>query len=356
MPDEPAHPRPPTADAADWFDVGRLLDVSRPAPVGPLFLLPPLGLAMMVGALLLTLFAPARIGVPLGVGLLLSSVACTVIVARAATRARDERRRVRDADELVTLRRWPEAAAALRSLLARPMRLDVNRRPALVALARVLGRYGLHDEAIDVAEEVLDDPRTDPATKFAVGCGRAVLLLQGGRLGDANDALSRLRGEVRQVQRAVERARRQAEDGETPAEPTAAEDDSVDLPAEALLDADDPDAVAPPAAANVEFEPAALIFAEIYRDVQTNHHQEAVELYLENRQLLPRQLGVRAGDAHAMAALAAEGLGRPDEARQYWSEATCLVPTAELTRRYPELASIASLYPATVHPAEGALS
>ena len=350
------HPGPPPGDAADWFDVERLLDASTPAPAPPLFLLPPLGLAMMVGALLLTALAPPEIGIPIGLGLVVASVACTVVLVKAATAARDERRRVRDADELVTLRRWPEAAVALRQLLAAPMRLEVNRRPALVALARVLGRYGLHDEAVDAADAVLDDPRTDPATRFAVGCGRAVLLLQGGRLGDANDALAKLRGEVRQVRRAVARAQREREAGEQDEAATAEED--VELPAEAYLD--DEDGPAHPteqtAAPDADFEPAALTFAELYRDVQTNHHEEAMALFEANRPAFARQLGVRAGDAFAMAALAAEGLGRSDDARRFWADATCLAMPVELVRRYPELSSLASTYPATPRPGEGGAS
>ncbi len=304
----------------------------------------------LAGSLLCATFLPVKFGTPLAVGLLLASIACTITVARMAGAARDERKRVRDADELVTLRRWPEAVTSLKALMDRPMRLDVNRRPALVALAKTLARYGRHDEAIDVADEVLNDSRTDASTRFSVGCGRALLLLQGGRLGDANDAIAGLRREVRQVQHAVTRANRQRDAGEE----ETVEEDSIDLPAEALLDADDAPSAKPVSPATADLEPAALLFAELYRDVQTNHHDEAIELFETHRDSFRKQLGLRFGDVLAMAALASERLGRTDDARTFWHDATALGEAAELLRRFPELSHVEQLYETTHQPTTGA--
>ena len=347
---DPAPAADDAFDLAAHFDVPRLLGASRPQIGRGVLFLPTLGLIGLVGALLVTLLGPGGLfGTALALTLLGASLFATIYLTRLAAGAKAERREVRRAEELVTLRHWPQAADELIRLLSRPMRMNPNRRPALVALCRVLGRYGLHDEAVEVAEAAIADRGTDPATRFGVGCGRAMLLLQAGRLGDANDAIGRLRGEVRSVDTAVRRANRARAEAEEQGDPPPAEEvpDPASLPEEALLDDDTTPATA--AAPQTEgFDPAPLAVVELYRDVQTRHSDEAVEMFESRRDDLREQLGLRFGDALALAAVAAGRLGRTGEAARLWADATALVPAGELLRRYPETAEIE--HPATPWP------
>ncbi len=354
MPPDADQPAPSESDAlAAWFDVPRLLADSRPTPNATLLLLPPLCIGALVTALVLTLFRPGPFGTAVAAVLLLGSFAATFYLARLARLAAGERDSVREADELVTLRHWPQAAGRLRTILSEPMKLPPARRGALTALVRVLGRYGLHDEAVDVADAVLEDPQTDPATKYGVACGRAMLLLQSGRLSDANDAIGRLKSETRQISAAVDRQRREAADAVDAAEA------EVDTPEEAeeiapdhLLD-DEPSLLPPSGETPATFEPAALLLVELYRDIQTRHDDEALELYDAKWRTIRDQVGVRLADAAAFAATAAGRLGDAVRAAELWKDATCLQPVAELVRRYPEVREVADVHPATPWP-EGA--
>jgi hypothetical protein len=318
------------------FDVPHLLEVSRPTPTPWLVFVPPVGLACLVGAFAAAAFATSSPwGLVLGLVLLLGSIGCTVLVARLASAARRERQAVREVEELVSLRRWPEAGAAASGVLSQPMRLPPHRRGVLVALVRTLGRYGRYDEAADLAGSLLEESAVDPATRFSLGCGRAMLLLRAGRLGDANDAIGELRSQVRQVQSAARRAERVAAD--------RAEQDDDEAPSENEHDAKP-----------VTFDPAPLILVEMYRDVQTRHDAEVIEIFREHRDTLRPQIGSRLGDALALAAVAAHRLGQTDDAGRWWGDATALQPAVELQRRIPEVAEITGIYEAVTPPiAEG---
>ena len=341
-----ADPSSDVPDLAAYFDVPALIAASRPQLGGGVLLVPPLGLGALLGAMAVTALASGPWATAAAIALLVVSAACMVYLARLTAAARSERSQVRQADELVTLRHWPQAAALLKDVLGRPMRLGPSRRAALVALVRTLGRYGLYDEAVEAADAAVEGP-IDPATRFALACGRAMLLLQAGRLSDANDAIGRLKSDVRQIDAALRRARRQAE--ENADSPPA--DDDAEVSAEALLD--EPDTVIPPEAAE-GFDPAALTVVELYRDVQTFHADEALEVFESRRDGLREQLGARFGDALALAAVAAGRSDRPGDARQWWADATNLVPADELLRRYPEVREVADAHPATPWPEVGA--
>ncbi len=338
-----------TGDMRAYFGVDELIHLSRPDISRSILLLPTIGMAALLGALVISVTATAAWGKGVALVLLAISVSTMIYLARIAAAARVERQRVRQAEELVTLRHWPQAASTLVSLLRQPMRLNPNRRAALTALVRTLGRYGLYDEAIDTTDAILDDPGTDPATRFSVGCGRAMLLLQGGRLSDANEAISRLRSETRKIAAAVDRERRRRDETEVAEGETAAQVDvEQELPEEAYLS---DDSVASPMQADLEtFDPAALMLVELYRDVQTRHDEEILQLVEEKQVTLREQLGMRLGDALAFGALAAHRLDQPERAGRFWADATCLVPPVELIRRYPEVADVASRYPVTVWP------
>jgi hypothetical protein len=56
------------------------------------------------------------------------------------------------------------------------------------------------------------------------------------------------------------------------------------------------------------------------------------------------QLGHRTGDAYALLAKAYDMLGRGEEAKAAYENATLLCAVAELDRRYPEVATLAGRY------------
>ncbi|MEM1011872.1 MAG: hypothetical protein AAGI46_06585 [Planctomycetota bacterium] len=343
MTPEDDHP----AASMHGLDVESLVELSRPAPSPMLGILPFAGLGCLVAALVTATALQSPLGMGIATGFLLGSLGSTFYMARLAQSARDERRAVRKIDELVTLRQWSDAATSVRQLMSRPMRLLVSRRAAVSLLARITSRYGDEEAAIELMRDLIDDPGTDPSTSFAARCNLAVLLLRTHRLGEANDTLDRLRGDMRRMQSSIARMR-QADDA-------SVAEEEPELKIDDLLDAEDGDGP-PQASADVppspeSFVPAALIVAEMYRDVQTNHHEEAIEAFEQHRPSLQRQLGVRFSDALALASASAERAGRSDDAAVWWSDATCLTPAAELLRRYPELADVASRHEGTVIPA-----
>ena len=306
----------PTAGEA--VDVERLLRASEPGGGWGrgVLLLPPIGLFSMLAAVVVLLLVPSGRGAWWALAalfLLGVSLATTLLLARLAKLARGERRQVEQVEELLALRHYPQANDALVALLGRPMRLPQNRLAALVGLSRLLQRQGRHDDAAAVADVVLDNPFLDPASRFAVGCGRAMSLLRSDRLSDANKAVDSLRREVGRLDEAVRRA----------------SDDDDDTPA---------------------FDSAALTLVELYRDVHTRHDAEVLESLAAKRSGLRDALGVRLGDALALAATAAQRLGEAARAATLWADATALVPAGELLRRYPEVAEAADAHAATSWP------
>jgi len=346
----PAGANAPVTDLSGVLpgDVGDLVDDSRPTPSPVVGALPILSLLALAGAVGFAAFASPEVGLPAGLLLLGVSLSATIAIARLASAAKDERRRVQEAAELTRLRQWPEAGRAVGSLLARPMRLASHRVRALALAVKVLARSGRHDDAAELAGELADEPGLDPATKFDATCGLAMLQLRTGRLGEANDTLDRLRSEVRRIKAGVRKAR-QAREAQS--ETQEADDPEPDAPADVLLDAAGEDVPPPPSpldgpADASDVEPGPLVLAEIYRDVQTNHATEAVELFDQHRDVLRRSLGMRFGDALALAAAGAEAAGLPDRARGLWHDAPHLQSAGELVRIYPELARLAGRYEA----------
>src|SRR5205085_781184 len=83
----------------------------------------------------------AMVGLMIGIGMV------TVFMLR---RQRGEIRQVEAIEELVQLRRWPEAAILLQSLLSEPTRTPQTRVQALFYLSSVLARYHRFEDAIPV--------------------------------------------------------------------------------------------------------------------------------------------------------------------------------------------------------------
>ena len=211
-------------------------------------------------------------------------------LAREATRAAA----VRDA---CRLRQWPAALAAAADLLSGPVASPAARLESLVLLSVVLTRYHKFDDADALAEALLE--RIDgPATPMLRGL-QAYGRLRTGRLLDADTALRGLRRDLNALGSAA--------------------------PDEAR---------------------ALLALTEMYRDVQTNHHDEALDLFDKERGRVRDAAGDRVADFHALAAVARHARGEAGVAGRLWREATLLVPEAELRRRFPEVRPVAEAYQA----------
>jgi tetratricopeptide (TPR) repeat protein len=225
-------------------------------------------------------------------------------------RARGEHQQLEAVEELIQLRRWPQAANVLGFMLSQPTRTAAGRVQALIYLSSVLARYNRFDDAIAVQNHLLDNVQVDAGTAHALRLGRAMAMLREDHLLDADRAIGEMRRSLRSTT-TTEQGERVSDD----------------------------------------IESAGLALVEIYRDVKTGHPSEAVEIFTKKLPILREQLGHRAGDAWALAARAYDMLGRGDEARAAYENATLLTDRAELDRRYPEVALLASKYKAVEAPA-----
>lgn len=199
-------------------------------------------------------------------------------------------------DELMHLRRWPEAGTSLERLLSRPARLPQVRVQALIYLGGVLSRYHRYTDAIRVYEYVLEQVRLDAPTDLSIRIGRAMAMLHEDHLVDADRAISELRRH-------------------------------------------------PAGGAS-----GAVALVEIYRDVKTGHMDDAIRLAIEKRDPIRLQLGHRCGDVHALVARAYDVLNQPEAAQKSYRAATLLQPEVELQRRYAEVARLAGKYAPAQQP------
>ena len=229
------------------------------------------------------------------IGLMIGMSVFTWVIAG---RQRNEQRSLDAIEELVQLRRWPEAGMMLQNLLSKPTRSAMARVQGLIYLTTALARYHRFGDAIVVQEHLLDNVDLDPGTGYALRLGRAMAMLQEDHLTDADRALSELR-------------RVEGSEGS-----------------------------------------AGLALIEIYRDVKTGHPAEAIEIFTARESILRRQMGHRVADAWALVAKAYDMVGQEDLARRAYRNATLLAPIAEISRKYAEVASLTGKYPAAVAPGE----
>jgi tetratricopeptide (TPR) repeat protein len=216
----------------------------------------------------------------------------------SARRLRMEQTAVGAVDELIQLRRWPEAGLLLQSMLSRPARSPVARAQSLLYLAMVLARYHRFEDSVKVHEYILEDIPLDDSTDHAVRLGRAMALLREDHLLDADRAIAELRRTSRGI------------------------------------------------------ESAGLALVEIYRDVKTGHAAEAIEMFESHLAVMRRQLGHRVADAWALVARAYDFLERKEDAQKAYDNAMILLPLGELLRRYPEIKPLTEKYAAATAPAE----
>ncbi|MEO6437353.1 MAG: tetratricopeptide repeat protein [Tepidisphaeraceae bacterium] len=222
-----------------------------------------------------------------------------LLMPRVVRRQREEMRRLEALEELVQLRRWPEAAGMARDVLSQPARTPQARVQALIYLSSILSRYQRFEEAISVHNHLLETVLFDESTAHGIRLGRAMAMLREDHLVDADGAISELR--------------RMAQGRDS----------------------------------------AGLALVELYRDVKTGHPVEAIERFDKSLPVFRQQLGQRTGDAYALLARAHDLLGETDAARAAYEKATLLTNVLELNRRYPEVAKLDGKYGAALMPQHG---
>jgi tetratricopeptide (TPR) repeat protein len=243
-------------------------------------------------------------------------IATTTLRVRLSNRIERETQAVVTLEELIQLRRWPEATELAQRLLGRPMLVPDRRLSALMNLATLLSRYHRFADARVVHEYLLTpepyQPQPDGPTAHAIRVARAMSMLRDDHLVDADRAMSELRREVRAARDQVRR-----EQGTEAA-------DSI--------------------------QSAGLTLLDLYRDMKTGHSVEAIHTFELSIASLRDQLGVRVADAWVLCAAARHALGQADAAQEAYANATTLVPAVELHRRYPETAILADIYQAARWP------
>jgi tetratricopeptide (TPR) repeat protein len=294
-----------TADTPD-LDVSELIERSQPQPrAGWLgYALGVFLLVVLSSAYVTTRWANLRPVVDVLSRVLMVGVitAMALMTSLTVRRQREEMKRIEALEELVQLRRWAEALDTARAILSQPTRTPTARIQALIFLSSILSRYHRFEDAIAVHDHLLETVMFDESTAHGIRLGRAMAMLREDHLVDADRAISELRR------------------------------------------------------GDLERESAGLALVELYREVKTGHPAEAVERFDKALPLFRQQLGHRAGDAYALLAKAYDLLDRTDEARVAFENATTLTALSELSRRYPEVATLSSKYQPAVSPDFGELS
>jgi tetratricopeptide (TPR) repeat protein len=285
-----------------FLDVPTLLQTSQPRPRLQWMRL---GMGGFVLLMLLSLVVGRQSPGSEGVISLLTSVGMMGLLlgmgAVTYTGIREQRyehARLEAIEELVQLRRWPEAAMMLQGALLRPARSPISRVQTLMYLTMVLTRYHRFDDAVMIYDYLLNEIRLDETGNHVIRLGRAMALLREDHLFDADRAIAELRRGDR------------------------------------------------------DHASAGLALVEIYRDVKTGHPAEALETFEQRLPQMRRQLGHRIADAWALAARAYDLLGQQAQAKSAYENATLLAPHAELQRRYPELKPMAEKYMPALAPTE----
>jgi tetratricopeptide (TPR) repeat protein len=305
--------------AIGFLDVQALLERSLPrrSPLRGVYLL---GLFILV--VLTSAFVSAQSADAANLVRGLSAIAMIGVMAglfiyswHIAKQHRAEQLQLEAIEELVTLRRWPQAALLLQAMLGQPTRSPHARVQALIYLAGVLARYHRFDDAIAVQDHLLEAVNMDESTAYGLRLGRAMAMLREDHLFDADRAIADLKRRI-------------------------GRENSVESESNNAL----PQVT----------ESAGLALIEMYRDVKTGHPTEALDTLAARLPAMRRQLSHRVADAWALAAKAHDLLGQETEAQTAFENATLLSPMSEMIRRYPEIASIVPKYKPATAPAEAA--
>jgi hypothetical protein len=298
----PTQPQTTPHEDPAFLDPNELIERSQPVPRAGIFWYMVGGFAIVVVTSTIaggkSAEAQAAVRMLAGLVMVFLMVGLSILTWYLAQRQRDEQRQLEAIEELVQLRRWPEAAVMLQAMLSAASRTPQARVQALIYLSAVLARYHRFADAMVVQQHLLDNVNLEDGTAYALRLGRAMALLHEDRLVDADRAINELR--------------RVEGSGDS----------------------------------------AGLALLQIYRDVKTGHPGEAIELFSAKQPLLRKQLGHRVADAWALIAKAYDMVGHEDDARHAYHNATLLAPIAEISRKYTEVATLTSRYDPAVAPAE----
>src|SRR5690242_4265544 len=135
-------PQPPQSDQP-FLDVPALLEQSQPAPRVSWFWYS-VGIFLVLVSAWAGRQSPAManaVRVFSAISMLGVIVGLTMITWFAVRRAREEQLQLEAVEELVSLRRWPQAGLLLEHMLSRPTRTPAARIQALLYLTTVLARY-----------------------------------------------------------------------------------------------------------------------------------------------------------------------------------------------------------------------
>lgn len=252
----------------------------------PVSLVSPLMLIIVVAALLVTLPAESPWMQPL------VPLALAVLVFASVRRAakvnalhREEGELLRQADEGLRLSRWPEAREAITKLLGRPPMRPGVRYQALIYLGGLLNRLGRYGDAVRLCEQLLKEVQFPEQIQVSLKVMRGYALMREEQLSDAYEAISELK--------------RSAPKGA-----------------------------------------GAVSMLELYYQVKTGHHEDALVYFEQRRGEMAAQLGHRVADGWALAATSAAALGRGEQATVMAANAAVLGDSQEIARRYPECAAV----------------
>jgi hypothetical protein len=273
-------------------------------------------------------------------GLVFAMACLTFFTVRAQ---RGEQQQLETVEELIQMRRWPQAGIVLQNMLSRPARTPWGRVQALIYLSGILARYHRFTDAISVQDYLLENVNLDGSTVHSLRLGRAMAMLREDHLFDADQAISELRRQAFRASEKRDESDNQQEEG-SEGETVAAS--TIDPPLEAAWKP----LLTSSARTPRSHESAGLALVEMYRDVKTGHPVEAEAIFTEKLPILRQQLGHRVADAYVLVARAYDLMNKPAEAAAMYDKATLLAPAAELHRRYPEVAVLATKYPAAPAP------
>lgn len=296
---------PALAPVRGFLDVNYLLQASEPRrPIPRIWF-------FLGGMIIVILFSGVISAAGGGSGLLMEVASAMLIVglmtglmilsSAIVKRVRAEQQTVESVGEAVQMRRWTEAARQVDLLLSNPMRTQTARAQALVYLGAILSRYQRFEDAVAVYDYLLDSRMLDAGSNYGLRLGRAMAMLRLDHLVDADRAISELR--------------RQTPSG---------------------------------------VDSAGLALVELYRDVKTGHADDAIVRFQKFLPAIKAQLGHRTADAWGLLARAYDLLGRTEEAKAAFANATLLAPPVELYRRYPELLKLKDRYEPSYAPTEAA--
>lgn len=262
---------------------------------GPMFIL--LGLSILLGAMSVDSKIMPAYGALSWILPQLVFLAICGLCIRSAYRQREFARQMQDCFEAVQLQQWPRAWQSLSRLLRRPIPHPIARAESLLALASLADANDAFDASQLIYESMLEERQADPLQLHTARVGLGAALLRTGQTRDAVGLIDRLEREEL------------------------------------------------PGVLRAHIEILAL-----FREITMGHATERADRADERRMLFRRHLGTRAGYGYALLALVLDQNGDRRRAGSLWHDATMLVPPAELVRRFAQLQTVATRYPAAVFP------